>query len=108
MYRNRFTGPLPFEWKRLSKLKALGLDANFRLSGTLPSWLGQMTAMTKLTLSQNCLNGTLPTQLGQLTRLEFCLLSENSLSGSLPTEIGRLTNLSFIQALENSDWNHPF
>ena len=42
----------------------------------------------------NNLSGSLPTQLGALTALTIMTLNGNSLSGSLPTQLGALTALS--------------
>jgi hypothetical protein len=39
------------------------------LTGTLPSELGLLTALTKLYLFDNALSGALPTELGLLTAL---------------------------------------
>ena len=44
-------------------------------------------------LSLNKLTGTLPTTIGQLTRLQNLAIAFNALSGSIPTEVGLLTSL---------------
>ena len=66
------------------------------LTGTLPSELGLLTALTKLYLVDNALSGVLPTELGLLTALVELILDGNSLTGSLPTELGLLTSLEMM------------
>jgi hypothetical protein len=41
-----------------------------RISGTVPSFLAKMTALTQLSLTENNLTGTIPTDIGQLTALK--------------------------------------
>ena len=54
-----------------------------------------------LTLNNNKLTGTIPTQIGNLTSLERLYLYGNELTGSIPTEIGKLTSLLLLR-LENN------
>ncbi|KAK3255466.1 hypothetical protein CYMTET_35351, partial [Cymbomonas tetramitiformis] len=64
------------------------------LFGTLPSELGELTALTELDLYQNYLSGTLPTELGRLTNLQLMALDSNQLTGTLPTQLGRIQALT--------------
>ena len=80
---------------------ALYLSSN-RLSGSIPTELGNLTNLTHLNLSDNRLSGSIPTELGNLTNLTRLGLSSNSLSGSIPTEIGNLTNLTLLDLSRNS------
>ncbi len=53
------------------------------LKGPLPSSLGQLSALTQLTLNTNALNGTLPgPALGNLTSLQVLRLGSNALTGT--------------------------
>ena len=72
------------------------------LTGTLPSELGLLTALTKLYLFNNALSGVLPTELGLLTALTEMMVDENSLTGSLPTELGLATAMGFLYMFGNS------
>jgi len=77
------------------------------LTGSLPTQLGLLTALTKLRLYDNKLSGSLPTQLGALTALTHMYLTytnsnTNSLSGSLPTQLGALTALTSMYLQDNS------
>jgi hypothetical protein len=64
------------------------------LTGSLPTQLGALTALTWINLYRNSLTGSLPTQLGALTALTYMSLRDNSLTGSLPTQLGALTALT--------------
>lgn len=47
------------------------------------------------------LTGTIPTQLGAMTALSTLVLSYNDLSGSLPNSLATLTGLSKLQLAGN-------
>ena len=61
----------------------------------LPPEIGQLTALTELSLADNQL-GTLPLEIGQLTALTVLSLPNNQL-GNLPPEIGQLTALTVLR-----------
>lgn len=63
------------------------------LSGTIPTQLGQLSKLEKLSLFRNHLHSSLPTQLGMLTRLLHLYTFQNHLSGAVPTEFAALTEL---------------
>jgi hypothetical protein len=57
---------------------------NNRLSGPIPSELGQATALKELLLSNNTLTGTIPSELYRLSQLIMLFLSYNpDLTGTL-------------------------
>ncbi len=62
-------------------------------SSTLPTQIGLLTSLERISLVNTRLNGTLPTEFGLLTKLANLELSLNDLSGTIPTEIGLLTDL---------------
>ena len=73
-----------------SEWAVLLLDRN-DLSSTLPTELGDLTALAVLDVGVNRrLTGTLPTELGRLSRLEVLLAGECALHGTLPTELAQL------------------
>lgn len=76
--------------------------ANRRLSGTLPSDLGKLTAIRHLNLRDNNLFGSLPSDLFNATELRSLILSGNSLSGHLPPQIGKLNRLLHLDLSHNS------
>ena len=59
-----------------------------RLSGPIPSELGQLSSMFYFNLRHNELTGTIPTQLGNMKGLSWLILNENNLSGPIPSELG--------------------
>jgi hypothetical protein len=58
-----------------------------RLSGSLPSQIGEITSMTKLDLSYNRMLGSLPTKIGNLTNMPTLLLGGNFSTGKVPPEL---------------------
>ncbi|KAK3261455.1 hypothetical protein CYMTET_29639 [Cymbomonas tetramitiformis] len=92
------TGTLPTELGTLTALTTLSFDEN-SLSGTLPAELGSLTGLTSISVYQNSFIGSLPAQLGDLTALKTMTLSSNCMTGMLPTELGSLTSLLNLCAL---------
>jgi len=89
---NKLTGLIPTELGNLTALGFLDLSGN-QLSGPIPTELGNLTALSNLVLSRNNLTGSIPAELGNLTALRSLRLGRNQLSGPIPTELGNLTNL---------------
>ena len=58
--------------------------SNNSFSGTMPTTLGSMAALSYLDLSSNALTGSIPTVIGALRRLTLLRLSSNQLSGAVP------------------------
>ena len=94
-------GSIPTELGELTALTTLDLFAN-SLSGTIPSEIGGSTALRWLTLSVNSLSGSIPSELGGLTALNWIFLNANSLTGTFPFELGRLTALKWLNLRTNS------
>ena len=84
-----------------SNVSILSLSSN-RLSGTIPSTIGQLTSLKSLYLGDNKLIGTIPSTIGQLSLNLFALsLSNNQLSGTIPQTIGKLSSLLFLGLNDN-------
>ena len=79
---------------------------NNRLSGELPSSLGNLAKLQILGLSGNALSGSIPTSLGGLSKLRVVNLSRNAFSGPLPASLSNLTNLAVL-LLENTQLCAP-
>ncbi|XP_024021432.1 probable LRR receptor-like serine/threonine-protein kinase At1g56140 [Morus notabilis] len=62
-------------------------------TGTLPPFLGDLTALQYLDVGHNTFHGTIPKELGSLKNYA---VGSNNLSGSLPPELGNLLNLELI------------
>ena len=96
---NQLSGTVPAELGNLTALTYLSLGGD--LSGTIPTELGNLTALTHLNLGWNQLTGTIPTELGNLTTLTELSLGGNQLTGTIPAELGNLTSLTEL----NLRWN---
>jgi hypothetical protein len=60
------------------------------LSGSIPSEIGGMVALTRVHLRDNQFNGSIPSEFGLLLRLNNLELDTNDLTGLVPWEIGLL------------------
>ncbi len=97
---NNLNGSIPSELGNLTALTSLNLSIN-DLTGSIPSELGNLTALTNLNLSINLLTGSIPSELGNLTALTNVDLSLNDLTGSIPSELGNLTALTNLNLFFN-------
>ena len=88
-------GTIPTELGYLSELTRLTLSTN-KLTGTIPTELGRLSELTELELSNNALNGTNSAELGLLSDLAVLYLFFNRLTGTIPTEFGLLSNLGSL------------
>ncbi|XVE75674.1 hypothetical protein DITRI_Ditri12bG0111700 [Diplodiscus trichospermus] len=75
---------------------------NKGLTGYIPSELGLLDSLTRLSLSQNNFSKPIPSRLFNATNLSYIDLSTNSLSGSVPPEINSLKNLTHLDLSSNS------
>lgn len=104
-WTGRLESLLPWnELARMTNLKSLESNGyfnrrysqyhNISLSGALPSALGLLTALTRISLKSNFLTGSLPTQIALLRHdLTDLALYDNLLTGTVPTELAGLSNL---------------
>ena len=97
---NRLSGGLPSELGDLTTLTELKIY-DTSLSGTLPSELGELSALTILALVNNQVSGSLPSELSDLAALDYLYLRSNSLSGTLPSALGELTALTVLSIVNN-------
>jgi hypothetical protein len=100
LYANLLKGTIPAEIGNLSALTSLSLPHG-QLSGPLPPELGKLTNLQSLYVAANLLSGPIPAEIGNLTNLKSLIVWGNQLSGPLPPEMGNLVNLS--GALLNSN-----
>ena len=84
------------------------------ITGTVPTELGVLTAMSVMTWAENDITGTLPTEIGRMTNLKNGnfnnfnnfngFFSSNSLTGSLPTELGNLVKMTRTVAMQTNSF----
>ena len=106
LYNNRINGSIPAELGELKALTWLTLSAN-QLTGSIPAELGELKALTYLGLSNNQLTGSIPAELGELKALTDLDLSNNQLTGSIPAELGELKALTIAFYLKNNQLTPP-
>ncbi len=92
---NRLSGNIPTEIGQLTGLISLNLTNN-QLTGTIPSELWQLPILAGLGLNNNQLTGSLTAEIGQIANLENIALHNNQLSGDFPQEFGLLTKLQTV------------
>ncbi|RVW79007.1 putative LRR receptor-like serine/threonine-protein kinase [Vitis vinifera] len=73
-----------------------------RLSGPIPSFLGNITTLRYMSMESNMFSGTVPPQLGQLVNLENLILNTNNLTGELPPALANLTKLTEFRISSNN------
>lgn len=61
-----------------------------------------MAKLNQFILSDSKISGAIPTEIGQLSNLVGLYLGANRLNGGVPSEIGRLTNLEDLRLDQNS------
>eukprot|EP00873_Tetraselmis_striata_P019219 jgi/Tetstr1/439483/TSEL_027915.t1 len=97
LQNNRLSGSLP---SQLGQLQYLALGSN-QLKGTLPpSWAGSSGLMS-LKLGDNNMRGTLPPEWSALGGLKFLELQNNALTGVLPVQWSTLGSMRFMELFNN-------
>ncbi|CAB9517420.1 expressed unknown protein [Seminavis robusta] len=104
---NQFKGKIPSEFGLISSMSevATGLGGIWvernQLTGQLPTELGQLFSLYRLSFYENELTGQIPANFGSLTNLRTLLGSENFFGGSLPSDIGLSTLLLTLDLSSN-------
>uniref|UniRef100_A0A0E0NA29 non-specific serine/threonine protein kinase n=1 Tax=Oryza rufipogon TaxID=4529 RepID=A0A0E0NA29_ORYRU len=100
-----YTGPSP-KYFTVSDFPAVMILENNKLTGVIPTEIGQLKALLSLILGYNNLHGEIPETILDLTNLEILDLSNNHLTGTIPAD---LNNLNFLSALNvsNNDLQGP-
>ena len=89
------TGELPTELGRLNNLLRISLWGN-SISGTVPTSLSGLLKLEVLDLGDNRLTGSIPPELGNLTYLRELRLNQSELTGEIPVELGYLLDLEIL------------
>ena len=101
-----WTSDLPiWEWSGVTVAlngRVTGLDLrDNRLTGEIPTELGNLANLQSLYLSSNHLTGGIPAELGNLTNLRILYLNRNRLTGEIPAELGNLDSLWEVYLSDN-------
>ncbi|XP_021683463.1 probable LRR receptor-like serine/threonine-protein kinase At5g59680 [Hevea brasiliensis] len=96
---NSWTG-VTCSQEKMARVIALNLT-NMGISGSLPSSIGNLTALTHLWLGENKLSGSIP-DLSMLKDLQTLHLDNNQLQGSIPKSLGQLRVLHEIFLQNNN------
>ncbi|KAL8051101.1 hypothetical protein ABFS82_06G123100 [Erythranthe guttata] len=88
--------------KENSQKKVLILDVSQnKLSGEIPSSLGDFGNLQSLNMARNSFVGSIPAEIGWLKSLSVLDLSENRINGSIPSDIGSLASLNELRLEKN-------
>ncbi|KAH1108502.1 hypothetical protein J1N35_012270 [Gossypium stocksii] len=96
---NRLTGEIPTKIGNLSEIRSINLSHN-NLTGHIPSMFSKLKQIESLDLSHNNLIGRIPTQLTELYTLAVFNVSYNNLSGSIPSpkaQFGTFDESSYVE-----------
>ena len=85
--------------KGMPWLKYLGLHY-CQLESTIPEWIGTLTKLETLALSNNFLTGTLPKSMSTMARLEKLYVDDNNLEGDIGF-LGSIPSLRHVVVEDN-------
>ncbi|KAI9083481.1 hypothetical protein K1719_034423 [Acacia pycnantha] len=91
LYLNYLNGTIPTSFRHIP-LVTLSLAGN-RITGSIPTQLGEIATMKDLVLEDNQFGGPLPHSLGNLSNLRRIRLSANNFTGTIPETYGNLKNM---------------
>ncbi|XP_023742546.1 putative receptor-like protein kinase At3g47110 [Lactuca sativa] len=98
---NHFDGVIPESIGNLSKtLRNLYMGSN-RISGSIPSSIGQLKGLALLNLSYNSISSKIPPEIGQLENLQELFLAKNRFTSNIPNSLGNLGRLTHIDLSSN-------
>ncbi|CAK9140569.1 unnamed protein product [Ilex paraguariensis] len=98
---NRLSGSLPTSIGNFSGLKILLLSGN-QFTGDIPPDIGRLKSILRLDMSRNNLTGRIPYEICYCLSLTYLDLSQNQLSGPIPFQISKIHILNYL----NISWNH--
>ncbi|TYI64014.1 hypothetical protein E1A91_D09G056600v1 [Gossypium mustelinum] len=99
---NNFGGQIPSSLANLSThLQAFGISDN-KISGGIPSDIGNLIGLNSLNMHYSQLTGTIPEGIGKLYKLQEMGFGKNKLSGEIPSSVGNLTLLNQLWIEQNN------
>lgn len=97
---NQLSGSLPSSISDLEALSRLIIDEN-RFAGPLPDEIGQLDNLTQFSAASNAFSGSLPAGLSSLQQLQWLLLDSNRLTGSVNADLLQLPQLEVLNLQDN-------
>lgn len=94
-------GDLSFLKTGMSKIFELWADKNPKLTGSIPSEIGQLITLESLSLTNCGLTGTIPDEIGNLYRMQQMWLFGNQLKGEIPGSIANMTRMYRFEVENN-------
>ncbi|XP_030931191.1 receptor kinase-like protein Xa21 [Quercus lobata] len=83
--------------------RVIVLDLQSRgLVGSLSPYIGNLSFIREIELSNNTLGGNIPDEVGNLFRLQVLSLYNNSFAGEIPANLSHCSNLKFLRAGQNN------
>ncbi|XP_065637672.1 probable LRR receptor-like serine/threonine-protein kinase At3g47570 [Quercus suber] len=98
---NKISGNIPTGIGDLTDLEELDIGNN-KLSGHIPFEIGKLRKLRHLDLSANSIFGNIPSSLGNLTILIALYLQDNNLQGSIPSSLGKCENMIQLSLAKNN------
>ncbi|KAK4592257.1 hypothetical protein RGQ29_016684 [Quercus rubra] len=98
---NKISGNIPTGIGNLTNLELLDMGNN-KLSGHIPFEIGKLYKLQILALSQNNFFGNMPSSLGNLTLLIMLFLNNNNLQGSIPLSLGNCQKVNVLDLAYNN------
>ncbi|KAL5719936.1 non-specific serine/threonine protein kinase [Ranunculus cassubicifolius] len=100
VYTNHLGGKLSTSIGNFSKLLTSLLLGENRISGNIPSEIGNLQKLSRIDLGENFLTGTIPMSFWNMPNLQTLRLGSNQLSGHIPST-RNMTNLFVIYLYNN-------
>jgi gliding motility-associated-like protein len=102
---NKLSGTIPTDIGNVVNLQYISLGLN-DLSGSIPSSIKNLANLRILQLYNNKLSGPIPAEIWSLNRLERVIFSDNKLSGIIDAKVSNLANLRLLY-LDNNKLSGP-
>ncbi|PIA40860.1 hypothetical protein AQUCO_02400128v1, partial [Aquilegia coerulea] len=72
-----------------------------KLGGTLSPYVGNLSFLKEIILTENKFEGDIPQEIGHLFRLQYLILANNSFEGEIPSNITYCPDLREINLIDN-------
>nr|KYP33140.1 Receptor-like protein kinase 2 [Cajanus cajan] len=101
IFNNRLSGLIPTWVGNWTNLRVFAAYVN-HFNGRIPGTLGFISELRILNLHSNCLEGPIPGSIFSPGKLEVLILTQNNLSGDIPEEIGNCQALISVRIGNNN------